>query len=223
MRTLSLLVAAVGCTLCTGVPARASYLYDWSTSSGGTVTINSDHGDYQMKIADEPQRGPLSNGTDTTAAQLSIVPIHAGMTDTFHGTFNLSLVINDNGMTNNGKNGNPMPLVYHVSFTTTVYSDGATSTSAVALQPTSNMVTLGQDVFTVHLPKTGQWFVAPPTVGSVNTGSVGLSIDFKPGSGSGGNPTPEPSSLVLAALGLACAGATRWRRKSGVSVTVDLG
>jgi hypothetical protein len=103
---------------------------------------------------------------------------------------------------------NPKPLTYHIAFTTTVYGDGSTVTSAISLAPTTNTINLGGDIFTAHLPKTGQWFVAPPTVGSVNTGSVGLSIDYLAKT----NPTPEPSSLVLGGLGMGFASLMGWRR-----------
>jgi hypothetical protein len=218
MKRLSyaLFAAALGFVLAGANQARASYLYDWDLAGGAsTVTLNSDHNDYQLKLINEPSKGPLGNGTDTTATQMTMVPIHKGTMDTFHGAFDLSLVITDqaNGLSNDGKGGDPKALVYHVTFTTTVYADGATSTSAVSLMPTTSQIVLGKDTFTVGIPTTGQWFVAPPTVGSVNTGSVGLHIDFKSGSGSGGNPTPEPSSMVLAGLGLAFSGFAAWRKR----------
>jgi len=196
-----------------GSNAQASYMYDWSTISGGTVSLFSDSGQYKMTINNEPNRGPLDHGTDTTAAKLSIfqVPSVPHGTDTFHGAFDLKLVVQDlaNSMTNNGMGGNPPPLIYHVTFTTTVNSDGSTSTSAVSLSPSSDSITLGLDTFIAKLPSTGQYFVAPPTVGSVNTGTVGLTIDFVPGR----EQSPEPSSLILGGLGMSFAGLSAWRRK----------
>jgi hypothetical protein len=208
--------------LCAGNHARASYMYDWSTISGGTVTINSDHGDYQMKVNNQPNIGPLSSGTDTTASQLSIFHVNGKplVQDMFHGAFDLKLVVQDqaNGMTNDGKNGHPMPLVYHITFTTTVNPDGGTSTSAVSLVPNTNTIMLGGDKFTAHLPNTGQWFVAPPTINSVNTGSVGLTIDFAPAVDH--HATPEPSSLLLASLGMGFAGFSAWRKRRRLSITL---
>jgi hypothetical protein len=209
--------------LCAGNHARAAYMYDWSTISGNTVTLNSDHGDYQMKITNEPNRGPLSDSTDTTASQLTIVHVNGKpwTMDTFHGAFDLKLVVQDqaNSMTNDGLMGHANPLIYHISFTTTVFSDGGTMTSALSLAPTTSTVNLGGDLFSAHLPSTGQWFVAPPTVGSVNTGSVGLSIDFTP-KGPPTNPTPEPTSLVLAGLGVGFAGFSAWRKRRRLSITL---
>jgi len=222
--SLTLFASALGLVAFGASQAHASYLYDWSTVSGSTVTLMSDAGEYKMTITNEPSRGPLVHGTDTTASQLSIfqVPNKPHGTDTIHGVFDLKLVITDqaNGLKNDGLGGNLAPLVYHVTFTTTVNSDGSTSTSAVSLMPTTDAIILGSDTFTVAIPSTGQWFVAPPTVGSVNSGSVGLSIDFKTGNGGGEGPpppAPEPSSMLLACLGLTFAGLSRWRKQRASS------
>jgi hypothetical protein len=208
---ISLFAAALGLGLAGANQARASYMYDWDLSGGASsVTLNSDKGNYQLKLINEHMSGSLATGTDTTATQMTIIPINKGTTDTFHGAFDLSLIVSDQG---NGLSNAAKPLVYHVTFTTAVSADGGTTTSAVSLVPTTNMIMLGNDTFTVGIPKTGQWFVAPPTVGSVNSGSIGLHIDFTNGNGSGGNPSPEPSSMVLAGLGMAFSGFAAWRKR----------
>jgi hypothetical protein len=222
MKRLSFsLLATALLALASANTASAGYWYDWSTTTGGTVTLNSTSGNYQMQIFNEPLKpqnpdgtraSALVNSTDTTAATLKILPVHGGKADSFTGEFFLKLVVFDT----NGMDNHLAPLTFKIDFHTVIGADGSVTTDTASISPLAGAdLTLGSDKFHVGQNKLGAFFLPAPQVGSQNPGAVGMRIDITSGNGGGGGPqgTPEPSTIMLSGIGLAFSGFAAWRKR----------
>jgi hypothetical protein len=206
------LVSGITLLVASTVQAGPGFIYDWGPPGGDTV-VGSDHGAYNLNIADE---GKVAAGgsTDVIATELSLsAPAGSPQgTDAFTAkSFKLGVQIQDGAATGT--------LFFNVKFTTLVTANTTNTNPAdVSITPvtTSTMVVNG-DKYTI----TPTTFAFPGPLSSHKNGSIQFHINEQVGSGGGPTPpndSPEPSTMLLAGIGSAVAGLMRWKKRRAMAV-----
>ncbi len=201
---LALLLFAVAAT-----PTRADYFYNWGPS---LPTVFSDNSGMHVTLSDGDQVGPVSGQQQMTATVLSTF-INPGVTgtDTFSQgqTVGLGLDLTD------GTQAGHVTFNIGISGSLTAGASALSGLSYAFLDGTTRSLTVNGTQYDVTLDGPG----AIP--GSILATITPGGLPFTGGgtgetSGSGGtgttNNAPEPSTLVLAALGMALLSFACWRR-----------
>lgn len=201
----ALAVVVVGLTL--AAEARAdlvNWSYSWSPDSSWVV---SDNGESSLSLSSEGSSAATGNSYVVATQLSSLSSTPAGTPDTFTAkVYGLTLTLTDVSSSANGT------LHFTGEFGGALSASNAKITNAFTGQTTQTII-LGANLYTVTIGP----FVPPGPPGSGNAGGIGAFVTVAPTGNANPASVPEPSSLILAALGMAAGWAAR-RRLRDVAV-----
>ena len=196
-------VATALALLCGASAARADLIawsYNWDRSP---VSVASDSGNGSVAFTNEPTKD-ATGSSDTVATNLkasSLAPASAPDTLNTKGNYGLTLTLTDKA---SGQSG---AVTFTGKLSGTFSKDSANITNQFT-GALSQILVLGVNTYTVTIGP----YAPPGPPSASNFGSIAAHVDVLAGVGGAGS-SPEPSALVLAGLGLAAAGASRWRKR----------